>query len=230
MWIIRLFNFYGNKNVPVDNVEDIEKALIISKVNKASSISGNKPFAFSIIIIEFLIWFVILDYIVGNMHLLKMLGVFSVCYIFLLFILEFLGQVKYIGDTVIFFEDKIVETNWLYSKETLWSKVNKIYIYSTFKHADTRDKFQEVSQRKLAKAIWINIKIEAEKNKIFINTASSHNEELQNYIKEKHRDKIKSNETEGTQTNLNSVLVATGALAGFFAVGMVYLLSHYIGF
>lgn len=229
MWIKKIRNFFGNTNILLDNVNNIEKALIISKVNKASSIAGNKPFAISIIIVEFLIWFIILKLIVSNVHVLRIFVLFMLFYILWLLILEIIGQAKYVGDTIIFFEDKIVELNWLYSKETLWSKINNIYIYPRYKYEDARKTFQEVSHKKLAKAVWINIKIEADNNKIFINTAYSHNEELQDYIKEKHGDKIKSNE-KGMQTNLTAMLIVIGALAGFFAVGTVYLLNHYIGF
>ena len=240
MWIKKICKFYGNTNAPLDNVNGVEKALIISKVNKANFISGNETtFAIYIIGVEFLIWFIILERIVGNMHILRIFGLFTTFYILCLLVLQIVVQTSLVGDTIIFFEDKIVKLNWLYSREILWSKVNNIYFCDRrkggfvqkylIKSEDVRKKFQEKLQNRLTKIVWINIKIEASNKKIFINTAYSHNEELQKYIKEKHGDKIKNNEVKGIEVNPIGLLMLGGIIIVPFIGGVVYLLNYFIG-
>ena len=83
MWINNICKFYGNTNVSLDNVSDIEKALIISKVNRTNPLSDDLSSFFSkVILVEFLVWFVILEHIVGNLHILRTFGLFTFVYFF----------------------------------------------------------------------------------------------------------------------------------------------------
>lgn len=248
MWIKRIYNFYGNKNVLLDNVNNIEKALIISKVNKskkANSIFGyNASFFVNVIIVEYLVWFVVSELIVGNLHLLRSFVLFTVFYVFSLLILQFVVRLKLLGDTIIFFEDKIVELNWLYSKEIYWSKVKNIYFYARSKRSapkhlseDVKGKIRNIYKKRLVDVDWINMKIKGADKTIYINTAYSHNEELQKYIKEKYRERAKSSTTEGFRIDQGAfVAIINGLILGPSNVGIVYLLNfiilhwHQIGF
>ena len=41
MWIKKIYKYFGNTNASLDNVYDIEKVMIISKVNKTNPLSDD---------------------------------------------------------------------------------------------------------------------------------------------------------------------------------------------
>ncbi|MCL4479385.1 MAG: hypothetical protein M1381_09855 [Deltaproteobacteria bacterium] len=234
IWTKNLFKFIGNTNAPVDSVNKIDKALIISKIDKASILTlyGNKSkYTGFIAIIETIIWFIVLEVIIGNSHSIRTMLLFGVLYFCCFLVFQVVLQTKYVGDTVIIFEDKIMALNWLYAKETLWSGVKEIHIYPKYLTQDIRENVRSVFEEKPAKVVWVNIKIRTNENKVIrINTAYSHNDEILNYIKEKHKDKIIINDAKGMLVNREALLaIVNGFIIGPFVVGMVYLLNYCIG-
>lgn len=228
----QIYNFYGSTNAPLDRVDNIEKAQIISKVDKKiSSLSlfrGETLFTISVLIIEMLIWLVVLKHLIGNIHLLRTFWLFTILYAFILLMLQIIGQIRFVGDTIVIFEDKIIELTWLSSRETLWSHVDRINIYPKYLAEDVRDEAQKHFKKQFAQNIWINIVIEAANKKIYINTAYSHNEDIQNYIREKHADKIAQHGF-GKTINQKGILMLAGFVLGPLIIGLVYFLNYCIG-